>query len=166
MDKSWSGATGILSRCTSAHENQRRLGWTCSGALSGARTCPRRWRPSQASRLHCCDGQIAASGARTPETLSEREDRHMTLQSKQSIGTERFTEVAESTDFQKGTYLHLRQKPGPPGGHVPPLHSQVLEPPNLGEHLVQGRGQKQQAQSDSTAGVSQKLSKPSGSDET
>ena len=30
---------------------------------------------------------------------SEREDRHMTLQSKWPIGTERFTEAEESTDF-------------------------------------------------------------------
>ena len=66
-----------------------------------------------------------------PEHLrpfSESEDRHMTLQSKQPITTELFAEVVESTDFQKGTFLDLRQQPGPPDEHVPPLHKQVFEP--------------------------------------
>ena len=42
--------------------------------------------------------------------LSVREDRHMMLHSKQSIGTERSTEVVETTHFHKGTFLYVRQQ--------------------------------------------------------
>ena len=75
----------------------------------------------------------------------------MTPQSKQTDGTERFTEVVESTDFQKRTILDLRLQTRLSDEHVPPLHSQVLEPPNLAERLFRGWGRQRQAQSDSTA---------------
>ena len=111
-------------------------------------------------------GRLLRVAPKHLRALSEREERHLTLQCKQPIDTERFTEKEESTDFQDGTFLDLRQQPGPSDEHVSALHSQLVEPPNFAEQLLRGRGHQRQAQSDSTAGASQKSSKPSGSDET
>ena len=98
--------------------------------------------------------------------LSQREDRHMTLQSKQPNGTKRFTKVVQTTDFQKGTFLDLRQQQGPFDKHVPPLHSQVFEPPNLADQWRCDRGKKRHVHCDNPAEVSQTALKPYGSDVT
>ena len=45
------------------------------------------------------------------------------------------TEVAESTNYWKGSFLNLLQQRGPFDEHVPPLHGQVFQPSNLAEQL-------------------------------
>ena len=40
------------------------------------------------------------------------------------------TEVAESTNYWKGSFLNLLQQRGPFDEHVPPLHGQVFQPSN------------------------------------
>ena len=98
--------------------------------------------------------------------LSQREDRHMTLQSKQPNGTEHLTDVVQTTDFQKGTFPDRRLQHGPFDKHVPPLHSQVFEPPNLAEQWRRYRGKTRHVQCDNPAEVSQTAFKLSGSDGT
>ena len=105
-------------------------------------TRTRRWRPSQWSRLDIVVmGRLPRVAPEHLSPVSEREDRHTTRQSKQPIGTKRFKEVVESTDFRKGTFLDLRQQPGRSEEHIPPLHSQVFEPPNLSEQLTGAKRQ-------------------------
>ena len=90
----------------------------------------------------------------------------MMLHSKQLIGTERFTEVVETTEFQKVRFLNLRQQRGHLDEHVPPLRSQVFvatQSFRRGTRVV--AKPKRNVQSDSADERSQKASKPSGLDE-
>ena len=96
--------------------------------------------------------------------LTECEDQHMKLQSKQPIDTEHFTEVVKTTEFQKATCLDLRQQREPYDAHVPPL--QLFKPSHLAQQLRSGRRQKRHGHSDNPDEGSKKASKPSGPDET
>ena len=106
---------------TDVHEQQRRLARTRCGALLRERTSTGKWRFSPGSCLDCRDEQTVASGGRTPKT------------------TDHFTEVVEPTEFQKGAFLDHQQQRGNVDEHVPPLHSQVFEPPNLSDEARSGR---------------------------
>ena len=152
----WSGTIDILSRRMDAHEKPRILSWTCSGSLSRAGTSTRKWRPLRGRVVWIVVmSRLLRLAPEHLTPLSQREDRHMTLQSKQPDGTERFPEVVQTTDFQTGTFPDLRQQQSPFDKHVPPLHSQVFEPPNLAEQWRRYTGKKRHVQCDNPAEVSQ-----------
>ena len=80
-------------------EKRRWLAWTYSGALSAAGDEHKKVVTffNGVAWIVVMGRFVQALELMRPP--SEREGRHMTLQSKWPIGTERFTEAEESTDF-------------------------------------------------------------------